>query len=152
MTTKNETFRPDLVVFSADQKTRLIVELKAHTRLHSNKTDWLPTVHQQYSQPGCYFLFVTPERLFLWLPDAEPSAEPAFALDAKQVLAGRLDTQRFPLNRLSGQELESVVYSWLLFTLFKSEEELLADPDQRWLVQSGLHRLIYHGDIARQAA
>ncbi|MBC8085192.1 MAG: hypothetical protein H7Z21_18505 [Hymenobacter sp.] len=152
MATKTETTRPDLVVYSTDQKPRLIVELKAATRLRSSETGWLSAVHQHYSQPGCYFLIVTPETLLLWLPDAESGAEPAFAVDAEQVLAGRLDTQRFPLSRLSGQELESVVYSWLLFTLFKSAQELLADPNQRWLVQSGLHALIYQGDVMRQAA
>ncbi|GGF09143.1 hypothetical protein [Hymenobacter cavernae] len=146
--------RSDIMVYSADQQLQLLVEVKARPLHPVNELDleWSYEVRSEYGHFDCYFLLVTPERMLLFTPGELGKGSEVFSADSTAVLSRQLDTNRFPLRQLDGVELASLVYSWLMFTQFKSEEELLADPNQQWVVKLGLHAAIFHGDIQQEAA
>ncbi|MBT2558428.1 hypothetical protein J7E24_11580 [Hymenobacter sp. ISL-91] len=145
--------QPDIIVYSASQEPRLLVEVKVRQPV-TNSTDsehWPSEIRQQFGRFDCYFLLVTPERMALFLPGDPSGGSTMVWADSSSVLREQLDTEKFPLQQLDRQQLVSVVYSWLMFSQFTPTEELLADPAQQWLVNSGLHEVIFHGDIQQAA-
>lgn len=145
--------QPDIVVYSASQETRLLVEVKARQPVTEN-TDaeiWPVEIRQQFGRFDCYFLLVTPERMLLFLPGDPTRGNALVGANPSLVLRGQLNTEKFPLQQLDEYQLISTVYSWLMFSQYTAEDELLADPAQQWLVNSGLHKAIFHGDIQQAA-
>ena len=146
------TRQPNFIAYSAEHQPRLVVEVKLSAHLRQNESNWLQNIRQQYGQNNCYFLFATPEQLFLWLPETNSTAMPDYTKDAEAVLAERVDMNRFPLNSLNNNQLESIIYAWLMLAQFTPAEQVQANPAQSWLIASGLHAAIYRGDLTRQAA
>ncbi|UYZ64149.1 hypothetical protein [Hymenobacter weizhouensis] len=170
-----EHYVADLVGYSARHELRLLVEVKAGAFWASqdlaawDEQDWQENFFQELTEtwfpdpakPSAepatwhndyYFMLVTPRQIALWRPGAAPRRAPDIIVDASAVLERQLDVQRFPLSRLDERNLESVVYSWLMFSQFKPKQQLIDEPAQRWLVDTGLYEAIYHGDIQLQAA
>ncbi|GAA4007708.1 hypothetical protein GCM10022408_19660 [Hymenobacter fastidiosus] len=150
----NPPFRSDIVVYSPDRKPKLLVDVKVRPSkpVDEQHIEWPAEIRRQHGYFDCYFLLVTPERMLLFAPGDPELGTQIVGADSTAVLQRQLDTTRFPLRQLDEQQLVSAVYSWLMFSQFKTADELLADPAQQWLVTSGLHATIFHGDIQQEAA
>lgn len=157
MYSDSNSIRPDFIVSSATGEKQLLVEVKK----------WLPAlmqsgqhtlINKQREKIGlaeCYFLLVTPEVITLWPPASAIRGESVLRglsrqMPSAEVLANYLSIERYPLNALSEQELSLIVSSWLGSVMFKSAATLLEMPFQAWLVQSGLHQVIYRGYVRRE--
>jgi hypothetical protein len=58
-----------------------------------------------------------------------------------------INLDKVPLATVRGEAFESLIYAWLGSVIFKPANVLLELPAQRWLVETGLHPLIYRGYI-----
>ena len=160
----------DLLGYDAGQNLQLVVELKPRVpqagTLHM-AGQWLREVGQE--RPELYALFITPEWVLLRnpAPHRQPrlrvlgtqrqavqvqladrlGADVDFAVNASECLGAAIDTQRMPLAKLVAGGLERVVASWLSAALQDLPAELLAQPAQGWLVDSGLHTALRHGTV-----
>ncbi len=160
----------DLLGYDANQNLRLVVELKA--RIPQSGTlrtamQWLRETGQQ--RPELYALFITPEFVLLRNPASQRRPAPLligtqlqvlqehlrtlagndvdFAINTSECLNVAIDTQRVPLAKLVSGGLERVVTTWLSVALQDQSADLLAQPAQSWLVDSGLHTALRYGTI-----
>lgn len=159
----------DLLGYAADHTLHLVIELKS--RVQSGATglakQWLQEVGQQ--RPELYALFITPEFMVLRLPFSQRGSNPRsvgfrrqvfqdqlfdrlgsaidYAVDTSACLDSAIDTQRVPLHKLGPNDLAQVVTSWLESSLMSSGTELLSQPTQSWLVESGLHGILQNGVV-----
>ena len=159
----------DLLGYSADHTLRLVIELKP--RIQRGATSlagtWLRAVGEQ--RPDIYALFITAEFMLLRMPLVQRRPRPQlvsmpaqaqqiqllsrleseidYAINASACLDAAIDTQRVPLVKLSHNGLEQVVTSWLASSIITPATELLRQPTQAWLVESGLHSLLRNGTV-----
>lgn len=136
--------RADLLVTSQDGKTQLVIETK-----RSAEGEWDEDVQQLREQatayaPGSFFLFITIRQFVLWAPSA---STPTYRGDTEKLLERYIDLTRVSLADLRGQGLKLLVYGWLGSIIFKPAETILTIPGQGWLVETGVHPLIYRGYI-----
>lgn len=133
----------DLLVTAEDGVPHLLVEVRSHAQAGRviGQALWRQVVAEQ---PGNYLLFITNQRFWLWQPG---HPEPVYEGDTADLLARYIQLDRVPLSSLDGRELTTVVYAWLGSIIFKPAAVLAAWPAQQWLVESGLHSLIYRGYI-----
>lgn len=139
--------RADLLVTSEDGQPQLVVETK---RKPGDTAALVAAAHAQFKSlaQSCFFLLVTPDKFWLWAPSAEA---PAYEGNTAALLERYINLDKIPLNSLEGREFVLVVYSWLGSVIFKPADVLSKLPAQRWLVDTGLHPLIYRGYIQLEA-
>ena len=160
----------DLLGYSTDQKLLLLVELKARiqTGATSLAAQWLRQTARE--QPQAYGLFVTSQWMLLRLPADKRLSSPrvvGFWLDAlleqlqespswKEAdyvvetvssLDSAIDTKRVPIQKLGSAALSQIVMSWLSFCILTPPDDLMQQPANAWLVESGLHEALYQGSI-----
>lgn len=160
----------DLLGYSADQQLRLFVELKARiqTGATSVAAQWLRQLGGEH--PQAYGLFVTPQWMLLRLPATKRLTSPRvvgfwlealsrqlqespgwsetdYAVETVGSLDSAIDTKRVSIQKLSGAALSPIVVSWLSFSILTPSADLLQQPANAWLVESGLHEALYHGSI-----
>jgi hypothetical protein len=133
---------PDLVVTSAEGIPQLLVEAKSQQNIAALAGEWQQRA-AGYS-PACFSLFVATDKFWLWAP---AGTSPAYEGDTIPLLERYINLDKVPLTTVRGQAFESLVYAWLGSVIFKPANVLVELPAQRWLVETGLHPLIYRGYI-----
>lgn len=141
--------RPDIVVFSPDDRIQLVVEVKNHpgaseewaTRFRRN------LVAHSVLPDAEFFLLALPDDLFLWKNSQDSGdAAPTYRISTAEAL------EPFRMAGSGEAGLEMAVNAWL---------NVLTSPDlgvdevarsYRWLVDSGLYQRIRGGHVAYQAA
>lgn len=138
---------PDLVVTSAEGVPQLLVEAKSQSNLWAVAAEW----HQRAAlhNPFCFLLFVATDKFWLWTPGG---VEPAYEGNTMPLVERYIDLHKVPLATVRGQAFESLIYAWLGSVIFKPASVLLELPAQQWLVDTGLHPLIYRGYIQWEAS
>jgi hypothetical protein len=134
---------PDLVVTSAEGIPQLLVEAKSHRNIPAAMAaEW----HHRASayNPACFALFVATDKFWLWAPGG---TTPTYEGDTMSLLERYINLDKVPLATVRGEAFESLIYAWLGSVIFKPANVLLELPAQRWLVETGLHPLIYRGYI-----
>lgn len=164
----------DLLGYSTDDQLRLVVEVKGRVQEGATRfaSEWLQRTSRYY--PELFALFVTPAFMLLRQPAAKRLPKPVFigsmpqmltqqlimrlpsqfdyAVNSTACLDAAIDTQRIPLDRLTGGGLERTVSSWLSFALLLPANELSQQQAQKWLVDSGLHEALQNGKVANTSA
>lgn len=134
----------DLLVTSPEGETHLVIATR-----RGAEGEWDEEMQQLREQaaayaPGSFFLFITIRQFVLWAPSA---TTPTYRGDTEKLLERYIDLTRVSLADLRGQGLKLLVYGWLGSIIFKPAETILTIPGQEWLVETGVHPLIYRGYI-----
>jgi hypothetical protein len=142
--------RPDIVVYSKDEKPQLIIEVKQQARVSA---EWAAQMRRNLLvhavvPPSPFFLLVLPDRLYLWKHATSLEAVPAdYEIDVSGTLAPYVASSQLTLDSLSEYSLELIVVSWLndliLAALPRQREEAALD----WLYDSGLYDAIKDGSV-----
>ena len=138
---------PDLVVTSEEGVPQLMVEVKSGKDMTVVAAEW----HRQAAtyDTSCFLLFVATDKFWLWAP---ATATPVYEGDTVLLLERYINLEKVALTAVQGQAFDSLVYAWLGSVIFKPASTVLALPAQRWLVETGLHPLIYRGYIQWEAS
>jgi hypothetical protein len=133
--------KADIAVFSKDRRPVLAVDVRdsgiyataesaAELRRSLIAHDLLPEAP--------FFMLATPVRIFLWLCEARPDAQPQYSAPAKHVLDSYGSTRRNRESPARGGALEIVIFFWLS-DVARGARSLSADSElDRLLLDSGL--------------
>lgn len=137
---------PDLVVTSEEGVPHLLVEVKSGKDMTAGAAEW----HRWAAtyDTSCFLLFVATDKFWLWAPGA---TAPVYEGDTAPLLERYINLEKVALTAIRGQAFDSLIYAWLGSVIFKPARAVLALPAQRWLVETGLHPLIYRGYIQWEA-
>jgi hypothetical protein len=150
--------RADVAVYSAENKLRLVVEVKKKPVAQKISREWATSIHRNLlAHAGIpvtpfFLLVVPPEHLFLWKEGDAGNFErkPDYEVKAKEFF-GRYFDKLSPVFKESSEHyyLEYLVSHWLK-DLVKSEPS--PDyPSSKWLYDSGLYDAIKNGKVVTQA-
>jgi len=141
--------KPDIVVYSIDQRPVLIVEAK---KKKGASSAWATKMRrnlfahvQRITAP--FFLLVTSDRLFLWVDSGAPlDAEPDHVADARSIWKRYFPSTLQDLDSLSGYSFEMLVASWLNHLTSSPKSDM--EANQVWLHESGLFEAIRDGYVS----
>ncbi|HXP84386.1 MAG TPA: hypothetical protein VN841_06680 [Bryobacteraceae bacterium] len=132
----------DFVAYDDRGQAVLLVEVK---NSHETSEPWAARFRRNILAHGTlpiarFFLIATPERMYFWRQDdLGPKEEPPqFTMDATKELKPYLDKLGQTPEKISGQTLELIVFSWLNDVAESGESRARQDTSLRWLSESGL--------------
>ena len=141
----------DLVVFSANNKIEVVVEVKTQTEA----TDlWAAELRRNLlvhsAVPDAqFFLLVMPEYLYLWHNKSGQEAIPAdYKISTEEVLQPY--TKDWQLDELQESNLELLVKTWLNDLVHSDLNEQATPKRMHWLFDSGLYQNIKQGHVERE--
>jgi hypothetical protein len=133
---------PDFVAYDDHGQPTLLVEVKS---VRETSDIWAARFRKNLLAHGTlpkapYFLIATPEHLYFWRQnDSEPNEEPPqFTMDAATELKPYFDKFKQTAEKISGQALELILYSWLVGLAESGQSRAKQDPSIGWLSESGL--------------
>ena len=145
--------RPDIVVYSRDEKLQLIVEIQKKTNASvewAAKTRWNLLLHAVI-EPSPFFLLVSSDRVYLWVNATSLEATPpAYEIDASEILARYLQSPTLTLDSISEYSLEMIVTAWLNEVIYFKPAKNGGGVNEDWLYASGLYDAIRDGSIIIQ--
>lgn len=138
----------DVAVFSKDRRPILVVEVRDGGMYSSAESaaglrrslvghDLLPNVP--------FFMLATPIRIYLWVGDAPPKANPDYSAEAGPVLNSYGSKHTNPDKPRRGGALEIVMFSWLSDVASGSRPLSTDSAVDRMLLESGLYEQIRGG-------
>ena len=144
--------RVDLAVYDRFQRLILTVEAKKKSGVSEKwaaQTRRNLVVHGFYPLAS-YFLLATPEKFFLWTKERNNLEEtlPNYIENAELLLKPHLEELGFNLREIDGYVFEQVVAHWLKYDVMYLVEDI-AKP--KWLVESGLSKEIFRGNLSLEA-
>jgi hypothetical protein len=147
-------FKPDIRVTTSDNRLLLIAEVKGK---RGASADWVKQMRQlllasDIIPKSPYFLLALPDYFYLWKTTSDEDAEPDFTIEARQALAGYLESASLSLDKISGEGLELLVSSWLRDLTYLDDSKDSDNPSVKWLVESGLYDEIKNGKVLLDAA
>jgi hypothetical protein len=143
--------RPDILVYSPDNKPVLVVEVK---NKRAASQDWAAQMrHNLMSYPAIanseYFMLALPDVFYLWkhaLPEG-PAVAPDYIIDPKPLLSPYVDQRLVSLEKISGRGIEMLVTIWLSNLAASDLSSETSNPALGWLFESGLYAAIKNGSI-----
>ncbi len=147
--------RPDLAVYDREGRLALVVEVKAK---RDSSPEWATQMRQNLCEYGLleetrFFLLATPDYFYFW-KDGDPKelVPPDYSAEAGILLAPYVERGGFALREISSYGLEMLVASWLQSLMIADSETQIANPQLRWLFDSGLYDAVRNGSFAAQTA
>lgn len=142
----------DLIVYSADDQARLIVEVKNRKGVTD---EWAVQMHRNLIAhglvpPTIYFLLALPDHFYLWKPSNLTESNRADYKVASQEILQQFANQP-NLDALSEVGLELLVNSWLS-RVISSPIDRKSSPELNWIFDSGLYDSINGGSIRVETA
>lgn len=145
--------RPDVVVYSSQDKPQLVVEVKNRP---GASDEWARQMRRNLLAHALvpvtpYFLLVLPDYIYLWRSKDLANIEnpPDYKVETQVVLADYLQSLSRPLREISEYSLELLVNSWLR-DVVNLPQLVQDDPGQRWLIESGLYNAIQKGSVTAE--
>ena len=137
----------DIIVYSADEQARLIVEIKNRKGVTD---EWAGQMRRNLIAHGLvpsslYFLLALPDHFYLWKPGHLAESNRADYKVASQDILQEFANQP-NLDALSEVGLELLVNSWLS-QLISSPIDKKSSPEFNWIFDSGLYDSISGGSI-----
>ena len=146
----------DVAVYSPDHRLQLVVEV--HTKTKAT-VEWVANMRRKLFAHGVistspYFLLALPDKLCLWTNASSPFdvVPPEYEVDTAPLFAKYLGEPVVALEELSEFGLALVVRSWLNDVIYSNLTRETAQPDQLWLLDSGLYEAIKNGSARTEAA
>lgn len=144
--------RVDLAVYDRFQRLILTVEAKKKSGVSAKwaaQTRRNLVVHGFYPLAS-YFLLATPEKFFLWTKERNNLEEtmPNYIENAELLLKPHLEELGFNLREIDGYIFEQVVAHWLKYDVMYPLENV---SKPKWLVESGLSKEIFRGNLSLEA-
>lgn len=147
--------RPDIAVYSPDNRLQLVVEVK---NKKGATPEWAANMRRNlfvhsvvpYSP---YFLLALPDHFYLW-KNSIASADirpPDYRANSKLVLKPYINSSSIYLDSISEYGLELMVYSWLNKLVNANLTRETARSDETWLFDSGLYDAIKYGRVKTEA-
>jgi hypothetical protein len=146
--------RPDILIYSKDEKPQLIVEIK---KKPDPSIEWATQTRRNLLihgmvQPTPFFLLVTPNRMYLWKSGVSSEAIlPDYDIAAHDILAKYIEQSSLDLNTISEYSLEMIVISFLSDLIHGNSMEKVEGMNLAWLYESGLYEAIRHGLVMTEA-
>lgn len=145
----------DIAVFSRDNQLQLVVEVKGKS---GSTAEWAAQMRRNLMAHSVvprapFFLLALPDRLYLWKNGSE-SAEARhadFVIDSTPIVAPYLG-KTITADKLSGQDLELIIKSWLHQLTISGISEGAVAPHEKWLLDSGLYNAIKDGSVKTEAS
>ena len=137
----------DILVFAPDYRLQLAVEVRVGRAVTD---EWACELRRHYLEigvmsPSLFFLLVSKEYSYLWLPDAAVEQVGAdYKVKTKEAF-GRFAREK-ELEDISKYGAESLVRSWLSNLVFFGVDRETA-PEMGWLFESGLYNRIKGGIV-----
>jgi hypothetical protein len=134
--------RADIVGFDKNGQLKLVAEVKSRT---GASPQWAAQFRRNLLAHGAiprvdYFLIVLPDRLYLWKDKWDDLERlPDYEADAEALVRGFSGT--------SDSSLELAAVGWLAHVMAERFDEELADPEYKWLRESGLVESLKGGRI-----
>lgn len=132
----------DFVAYDDGGQPVLLVEAKG---LRQTSETWAARFRGNLLAHGTFpkapfFLIATPERLYFWRQDEAGSNEelPQFTMDAGSELRPYFEKFRQTPEKIGGQVLELILFSWLVDLAESGESRAKQDSSLKWLSDSGL--------------
>jgi hypothetical protein len=132
----------DFVAYNDHGQPVLLVEAKS---LRQTSEAWAALFRRNLLAHGTlpkapFFLIATPERLYFWRQDESGSSEelPQFTMDATSELRPYFEKFRQTPEKIGGQVLELILYSWLVDLADSGQSRAKHDSSLKRLSDSGL--------------
>lgn len=147
--------RPDIAVYSPDDKLQLVVEVKNRKK---TSAEWAASMRSNLFAHSIvpnapYFLLALPDYFYLWKnPDSTTDIKlPDYTVDSKPVLEPYLDSFPNYPDTMSEYSLELIINSWLNKVVNANLTRETAMAYEQWLFDSGLYNAIKHGYVRTAA-
>jgi hypothetical protein len=147
--------RPDIAVYSPDNKLQLVVEVK---NKKGATAEWAANMRRNLFAHSVvpnspYFLLALPDHFYLWKNpgstiDIKP---PDYTANSKPILEPYLNKSSHYLDTMSEYGLELIINSWLNKIVNANLTRETANPHEAWLLDSGLYNAIKHGYVKTEA-
>jgi hypothetical protein len=146
----------DFVAYSPNGQIALIAEAKGRT---NTSRSWAAQTRRNMlahgAGPDCrFFLLALPDRLYLWkdVTNASEPVEPTYEVDAVPFFQPYFAAAGVSPDRLTGSSFELIVKFWLDELVHSGIPASMAEPQKRFLEESGLLDAIQGGSLAVQAS
>lgn len=146
--------RPDILIYSKDEKPQLIVEVKKKL---DPSVEWAAKTRRNLLvhgmiQPSPFFLLVSPSQMYLWKNAGSLEAiPPDYEIDALNILTKYIEPSSLELDTISEYSLEMIVISFLSDLIYRDSIENLDGMNLDWLHESGLYEAIKKGSVMTEA-
>jgi hypothetical protein len=148
--------KPEIVIYSADYKLKLIVETRTKP---GASIEWATEfrgnfLRYQVIPRSPYFLLATPDFFFLWTDaeTADETAPPDYCVPVPSSINSYLKRLKLSPGTVGKEVWGYLVKDWLsdVANFHRSPETI--EPDELWLIETGLYQAIRNGSIATPAA
>ncbi len=141
-----------------DHHGQIILAVEVKSNLHTSP-EWAAKFRQNIFAHGIFpeapfFLMVFPNQLYLWInaPTQKDPVLPNYIIDASPIFQPYFDRAGITSARISGQNLELIVSSWLGEIIYGESTTTIMDESQQWLFNSGLYDALHGGKIDKTVA
>jgi hypothetical protein len=147
-------FKPDIAVYSEDDRLLLTAEVKGRRGVSTKEVIQIRQKLLAYPviSNTPYFLLALPDYFYLWKHPSSKEAEPDYKIDAKQALADSLTSANFSLDKISSEGLELLISSWLRDLTYIDDSNECNNPTLKWFFESGLYNAIKDGKVLLEDA
>lgn len=146
----------DFIAYSPDGQIALIAEAKG--RMNRSRS-WATQLRRNMLAYGGvpnsrFFLLALPDRLFLWKDagNAPDLVEPTYEVDAIPFFQPYYAAAKVSPDQLTAQSFELIVTFWLNELVHSGASANMAEPQRRFLTESGLLDAIKGGSLAVEAS
>ena len=143
---------PDILINDHHTNPVLTVEIK---KKFNASVQWAVQLRRNIAAHGSlpktrFFLLALPDQFYLWKEEGKELLfnKPAYSLDPRPFLAPYVEHAGITLEEISEQSFELIVTSWLIEIMNATRDDIAANENQRWLVDSGLYEEIAEGYLA----
>lgn len=146
--------RPDMVVYSKDEKIQLVIEVKKKSKATA---EWAATTRRNLLahaviQPSPFFLLVSSDHIYLWKNASSlEAAPPDYEAKTKEVLSQYTEQSNLNLADISEYSLEMLVASWLNDLTRPEPTRQINGTKFDWVYKSGLYEAIKDGSVMTEA-
>lgn len=146
--------KPDIIVYSKDEKVQLVIEVKNKSGATS---EWAANTRRNLLvhavvQPSPFFLLVSPDRLYLWKnATSMEAAPPDYEAKTGEVLSRYTEPSNLNLADISEYSLEMLVISWLNDLTRPESTREVNGTKFDWVYESGLYEAIKDGSVMTEA-
>ncbi len=146
--------RPDIVVYSKNEKIQLVIEIKKKSNATS---EWAANTRRNLLahaviQPSPFFLLLSSNHLYLWKnATSMETVPPDYEANTNELLSQYTDQPNLNLADISEYSLEMLVISWLNDLTRPEPTRKINGTKFDWVYESGLYEAIKEGAVMLEA-